>query len=213
MVSKDDMSIMVVPRTNLLFKGDFEGFVSHTDCDYESLILEHHLHMRRGNAEEDSTHKQPIPYCLIVNPGTQQVYAYKRSEKKEEAHEDRLHGKWSFGVGGHVEEIDSQGENPIYVSMLRELDEEVEFVESSYKNVRVLGYVNSEKDPVSQVHFGILYVVETDAEEIKPLDLESQHGELMSFAQLKEILDSPECIVEEWSKIAFEAVEKLLSPE
>ena len=180
----------------------FEGFVPHNHLNYESRILDNLKYMVRGDAEEDPTHKQPIAYVLIVNPNTKKVFAYQRSKKDKEYTEKRLQGKWSWGVGGHIDKVDESNGNPIEVSMLRELSEEVHLPENI--STKVLGYVNYDTDDVGKVHFGILYLVETNADEIKPKDSEMAHGKLMSLSELEEIINNPDCNVETWSEIAIQ---------
>lgn len=51
--------------------------------------------------EEDQSYRQVIPYVTIVRDG--KMLAYQRPVK---GNEDRLHGKWSVGVGGHVDAVD-----------------------------------------------------------------------------------------------------------
>jgi len=125
-MSKDDAQIIVVERDTLFKDGDFQGFKNHSEIDYESVILSNIKSMRRGNAEIDPTHKQPIGYALIINPKTKKVFAYQRSSKDQHYSEKRLQGKWSWGVGGHIDYSDNHHENQLLGSMLRELEEEIE---------------------------------------------------------------------------------------
>ncbi|MDP3728622.1 MAG: NUDIX domain-containing protein [bacterium] len=209
-MSKDDMIIMALPVETLFSLHPlFEGFQAHDVFDYENHILKNHSYGRRGNLEQDSTQKHPIPYVLIVNPLKGLVYAYQRSSKKEEAHESRLHGKWSLGVGGHVEQADSEHANPIRLCLEREVDEEVQ-INGNITSISLLGYINN-SDPVGLVHFGILYLLETDADEISPADKEMKQGKFMSLSELEEICNSPDCTVEEWSQIALQPLKEYFS--
>ena len=201
-MGKDDQMIMAIPRDVLFGDDYFEGFRPHSEVDYESRILEYHFFGRRGNLEEDPTHKQPIPYCLIINPELKQIFAYQRAGKDYD--EARLRGKWSWGIGGHIEETDTEDENPIHASMSREaLQEEVDIQGSV--SPRVLGYLN-EEDDVGRVHFGILYILETDATVVIPKDPEIAHGELTSVQDLELICARYENKVEGWSRFALEAL-------
>lgn len=214
----DNDTIMVVEREKLFGDDFFEkGYKSHSDVNFEKRILDNYSWMRRGDAEVDPSYKQPIGYVLLVNPQEGTVFAYKRSTKDEEYGEDRLQGKWSWGIGGHIDKGDEEGGNPIYESMLRELTtEEVELVDGDVQNVRVLGYVNDDKQyetdtdkiSVGRVHFGILYVVETDATTVNPKDSEVAEGRMMKLSELEEIFDASkgrdEINVESWSEIAVD---------
>lgn len=207
-MDKDEQLVMVVNK-NLLLGECFQGFKSHGREDYESVILRNAEYIKRGLAEKSPEYKQPIPYCIILNPSTGKIYAYKRAVEDSKYHEKRLQGKWSWGVGGHVEKYEEKSENPIKDALLRELQEEID-IGGEIKNIRVLGYINDDKDDVGIVHFGILYIVETDATEIKLRDKEIEKGEFKTIGELREICSSPEFVVENWSQISLEALEFFL---
>ncbi len=206
-MGKDDMIIMALPVETLFSLSPlFEGFQAHHVFDYESHILQNGMYKRRGDLENDPTHKHPIPYVLIVNPPKAFIYAYQRSSEKKDAHESRLHGKWSWGVGGHVEKEDGVHRNPLRLCLEREVKEEIE-IKGNVHSVKILGYINN-SDSVGLVHFGILYLLETDAEEVNPRDKEMKQGKLVSFSELEQICHSSDCTVEAWSQIALEPLKK-----
>ena len=95
--------------------------------------------------------------------------------------------------------------------MLRELEEEVEII-GNVLSSRVLGYINSDVDEVSKVHFGILYLVEIDGD-VKPKDPEVARGGLISLNELEDILSNENFVVEEWSRIAFEPLKDYFNEE
>jgi len=219
-MEKEEQMIMVVEKEILFTDNHFQGFQESGEEDFENVVLDNYKYMRRGDAEKDPTHKQPIAYSLIINPISKKVFAYRRARKDEKYSEQRLQGKWSWGVGGHIERIDIQkGENPIYESMKRELYEEIQGLEDN-PIIRILGYVNDDaqydkdtkegKISVGRVHFGILYLIETRSGTILPFDEESETGNLMNIGDLEKILKSPYCTVETWSRIAFNPLKNLL---
>jgi len=195
-MNKNDMIIMGV-ETNKLFKNkSFEGFIQENEFDYESIILNNFEWLRRGNLEEDFTYKQPICYAMIVNPDTKKIFFYQRS-----GDEERLHGKWSCGIGGHIDKKESTEENPLYASMLREVSEEI-YMNGDAKP-RILGYINSEEDKVSQVHIGLLYLIETNSTEIRAKDAEISRDVFGSLSDLEKVCSNPDTVVEAWTKIAL----------
>lgn len=209
-MDKMQKEIVVVERGKIFGQNNenyFNGFSLQQSFDFEARILPNIKYMQRGLAEKDPSHKQPIGYCLIVNPTLKSVFAYQRSKKDEKYSEKRLQGKWSWGVGGHIERHDSII-NPIRESMQRELDEEVE-IKGKIFGIKPIGYINDDSDSVGSVHFGILYVAETDATIIDPKDGEMDHGRLRTIPELEEICSSPEFNVENWSRISMEAVKTL----
>src|SRR3989344_2036569 len=199
-MSKFDKYVIVVEREKLFGENHFEGFKPRSEIDFESRILKNLKSMKRGDAEEAPSHKQPIGYTLIVNPHTRKVFAYQRAGN-ENSGEQRLWNKWSWGVGGHAESIDLTG-NPLRESMLREIEEEIDINGEIMKEIKILGYINEEIDSVSQVHFGILYLIEVNGT-VSPKDSEIARGEMVSLEEVERICSSAEHNVEGWSKIAL----------
>lgn len=204
-----DKQIVVVPRTALFSEFSFQGFLQAHEYDFEARVRQYFGYTMRAAAETDPSLKQPIAYCLIVNPALRLVFAYRRASESRDYQEARLQGKWSWGVGGHIEKLDLV-DDPIRASMLRELGEEVDI--TSPVEVSVVGYINDDSNPVGQVHFGILYKVATTATDVKPKGSEMAWGGLVDLSQVEEILSCPECEVETWSQIAMPALRRILTP-
>lgn len=201
----NDKLIMVVKREILFGDNYFEGYRAQDEIDYESRILKNFKYMKRWIVENDPAYKQPVSYSVIVNPILKKVFAYQRSTHDARYPEKRLQGKWSWGVGGHIEKLDVG--NPIHKSMLRELKEEVKI--SGSINPRILGYINNDSDDVGKVHFGILYIVETNSKSIEPKDPEISNGEFKKIEELEKICTAHP--VEEWSRICLNPLKSYLS--
>lgn len=209
-MNKDEQSIMVVPRALLFGEDHFEGFRMHTEVDYHARILSHYQYMKRGLAEKDPTFKQPIGYCLIVNSRDNSIFAYQRASQDKHYGEKRLQGKWSLGIGGHIEECDSKNGNPLFESMIREIGEEVEISPPcNPQALRVLGYINEETTDVGKVHFGILYLLETQASAILPKAREIFHGDFRRLEDVEFMMNT--LTFEDWSKISLEPLKKYFS--
>ena len=201
MGNKDNQLIMVVRKDDLFQNNFFEGFRPYSEVDYESRILENYGFMTRKFAENDPTYKQPILYSVIVNTELKKIFAYQRAKKDKNYGEKRLQGKWSIGIGGHIEQRDFRSSNPLEASMLRELDEEVSierFDMEVFKSQKQFGYIYHDFG-VNAVHFGVSYVIETNGE-VRPKDKEIEGGSLMTIDELERICSSEEFEVEDWSK-------------
>lgn len=160
-MNKFDTLIVTVPNSALFPDGIHpEGFIPHEERDMRSIILSNFGYTRRGDAEVDFTLKQPISYAIIRNTEGK-IFAYQRGDKRTEAHETRLAGKWACGIGGHIEKEDEAGDI-LADSLIRELEEEIT-LHGNILSVNPIGYINSEKDEVSKVHIGVLYVIDTDS--------------------------------------------------
>jgi len=200
---------MVVKRDTLFAKEYFEGFKPAFGTDFENIIRGNFSYLERGIAEEDSNYKQPISYCMIVNPVLQKTFLYQRSLKDHKYFEKRLQGRWSWGLGGHIEKVDaSEGRNPLHASLLRELDEEVQLEIKG--EPQLLGFINYDNDKVGEVHFGILYLLETDSNKVIIKDPEIGQGKLATLQEIETVSLSPEHIVEDWSKISLPSLRSYL---
>jgi predicted NUDIX family phosphoesterase len=87
-----------------------------------------------------------IPYCAVKRESDDKFLVYDRA-----GGEGRLHGKVSFGIGGHIE----NGET-FYRGMGRELKEEAL---ASVVSEEYLGKICLDKTVVDQVHIGIAFLV------------------------------------------------------
>lgn len=198
--------IMVVKRSDLLSE-DFQGLKKAEEKDFQEIILDNYKYAKRGEAEKDEKLKQPIGYSVLVN-SEGDIFAYQRAKKDDDYTEKRLQGKWSWGVGGHVDKQDDEAKNPIKESVIRELEEEVD-IDGNIRKMKVLGYINDDTDSVGRVHFGILYMVRIDGE-VEAGDGEITNEDFRSIDELKKIIEDESQTVEEWSKIALDLLENIL---
>jgi len=203
-ITAKDKEIMVVPKGDLFDNNYFEGFMKKNSVDYEKRILSNFSYMQRSLAENSPEYKQPVGYALIINPKTKKIFVYQRAKDKN-YNEKRLQGNWSWGLGGHIERIDD-AKNPIHSSMLRELNEEV-YIEGDIK-LKVLGYINDDSNPVGKVHFGVLYLIETNSG-VRPKDAEIASGKFMDLNELEKICSSDQKI-DSWSRISFAPLKEYL---
>jgi len=171
------------------------------------LILKNHEYVERNDTlENNPDFQQPIPYVWIINKNTRQVFAYQRSTKKENYKEKRLGGKWSCGLGGHIDKhTESQSHNPIEDAMMRELKEEVSM--HYYPTPKIIGFLNDDSNSVGSVHFGIVAIVET-TEDVKKGDEEMTHGQFYSLNELEKIFSNPKNEIETWTQLSWPFVKK-----
>lgn len=200
--------IMVVKREELLSDKTFQGFISETDRDYLSLILQKYEYQLRDEAlEKNEGFKQIIPYVIIVNPSSKRVFGYKRFKKVPGLHEMRLHGKFSVGVGGHVDK-EPVIKDVLTDATMRELREEVKM--NNYPTPKIVGFVNDEKDSVGRVHFGIVAIAETN-EEIKGMENDEVTEERFYSIEEVDSLMSSGAEMDGWTRIVWDFVKGYLS--
>lgn len=169
-----------------LLKADFFSSVSESDM----------LWIRRSCAENDESYKQIIPYVLVQN-SMGEILCYQRH-----GNERRLHGMYSCGIGGHIEEYDRHDSFVLTVkaAMLRELSEElVNFTENSVDLI-YKGLISDDTSAVSRVHLGLAFIAHC-RDGFSP-----QAGEELSGLEWK----SPEAVrllrLEKWSDLALQCL-------
>ena len=175
-----DELILVVPRGRLLPPGGLDGFSAGGVGAYVERIRRHGEFRRRGDVEEDPSLKQIIPYLIIRY--RERIFLFQRSTR---GGEERLHGLYSIGVGGHIAREDTNGaQDLLAVGLERELHEEL--VIANGWRARPVGVLNEDDTPVSRVHFGVVYVVETDDPAVRVREEDRLSGRLATAAEVRE---------------------------
>lgn len=149
-----DKQILVVPASEVNL-GFINGFYSGFD-DVGALdkLLEKSLFMSRAEAEVNPDFKQFIPYCVVKS--NKKIFMYQRNKKGAE---NRLHSKYSIGVGGHIEASDGcDNRKSYYKGMARELKEELG-VEKHQVWEEIGGLIYDDSNDVGKVHLGIVHIV------------------------------------------------------
>lgn len=193
----DTEQILVVPRPLLLPPQGVQGFHPGGVDAYAGRILRHGEFRPRAAVEEDPTLKQIIPY-LIIRHG-ERIFLFQRSGS---GGEPRLHGRFSIGVGGHIVREDSDGADDLLrAGLSRELTEEL-IIAGSW-TARPVGVLNDDETPVGRVHFGVVYVVETERPEVRVREDDRLSGRL---AGAEEIL-AARSGMEGWSRLILDAAD------
>ena len=184
--------VLVVPSDLV---GPFLGshsFVTDRISDFIQMIVDNHIYVDRDYAEYAKEYKQIIPYAILKNGD--KVFLTQRLKKQTEK---RLHGMYSFGLGGHINPSEEQKENVILAGMQRELSEEVGLTDIS--NCQCVGIINDCSTDVSNYHIGLVYIVPTFTD-IQVVEKQKMTG---SWANAEEVSSSFNNL-ESWSKIVWE---------
>lgn len=153
--------VLVVTRSLFEETGAFEGIrTDGMDGVIERLLdPSNHFFMDRAEAEDDPSHKQLIPYC-VIRCGSR-ILNYTRGKAGGES---RLHALRSVGVGGHINPVDTgggkTGPEAYQAAVERELDEELVF-DVPHTN-RIIALLNDDSNPVGQVHLGVVHLIEIE---------------------------------------------------
>jgi predicted NUDIX family phosphoesterase len=149
--------------------------------------------IERPVAETDPFYKQLIPYVL-VRDSAGRLLCYPRHGT-----EARLHGLYSCGIGGHIDETDKRETlvETVAAGLARELTEELANFRPSAVRLEYRGFINEVETPVGQVHLGLVYVAHC-LDDYLPAPAEELAGaQWMSVEELRPLRK------ESWSDLAF----------
>jgi len=156
--------ILVVERKHLFPGLSPQGFLSPESVDLDDLTS-HVFFAERGYMEVNSHYKQIIPYLMLQRGEGDQtrVLCYQRRTKHTEK---RLGGLWSVGFGGHIEPLDRNDDTVaanglVMATALREMEEETG-LNPGAGALSLIGFINSDSEDVSSVHFGAVFKVDLD---------------------------------------------------
>ncbi len=154
----------------------------------------------RNVLEHDEAWRQVVPYAIIRMAS--RILLLQRTRSGGDA---RLYDRFTIGVGGHINPIDSFAINQgvdhgdlIQAGLERELKEELEIeVEAS----QILGFIHQNDNPIARVHTGVLYLLEAEREP-RVLETEKLQGGMVSLEAVSEVYAQ----LESWSQVAFNAL-------
>ncbi len=194
-MSKDDELVMVVDK-NILEKFNINEF-GYGDFDYRVPDNCKYEFLPRKLMEVDENYKQIIPYVTLINP-KKGFYCYQRTKLSGE---ERLHGKWSLGIGGHINDCDNFPNNfyeTYYRGREREILEETNIINIDLPYIKCAIYDNSNQ--VGKVHLGFFETLIVLGD-IKSSDYSIAHGQWLNFEQIFEKYKNNE--FENWSNIVI----------
>lgn len=184
------MENVLVVKTALL--GDIvahSGLITGREEEVMHLLRTQSEFMPRPEAELDPAYRQIIPYVAVVRRG--EVFATTRLNKGGET---RLHGKISLGVGGHMNEIDREGDWLMH-ALRREVDEEIAL--DNFGTLTLRGLIVDNENEVGRVHLGVFFTLTTTGE-AAVRETEKLEG---GFVKISELNRQDERL-EGWSRIA-----------
>ena len=184
--------VLVLPREQVPGGCDFTGVRDADERTMGALQAATATHGRfvdRPIAEEDPALKQLIPY-VVVRDG-ELVYLMERTAA---GGDPRLHGKASIGVGGHLNPVD-EGEDPLTDGLRREWSEEL--VADWEPEVRLVGLLNDDSNPVGSVHLGVVFEVEAAGRPVEVRERDKLTGRFATAVEVRAAWDR----METWSRL------------
>ena len=194
-----DEMILVIEDSDLNTLFNDYGFLSIPLEKIKKLVEKRGFFVRRSRAEHDESLRQLIPYVVIKDKNG--LYLMVRRLKTQT--ESRLHGFYSLGIGGHVNDTDD-GDSPwmkFLSGMEREINEEVDV--ETYDWPKYVGIIRENTTDVNKVHLGIVFTITTKVKGIKENDKFT--WELVTPDEITKRYDE----LESWSRLSFEAIENM----
>ncbi len=189
--------VLVLPRTAVPGGCDFHG-IRKADAsaldDLRASVAAYGRYLDRAIAEEDTSHKQLIPYVVVRDGG--RVFLMHRTDAGGDA---RLHGKASIGVGGHLDTVD-EGADALMAGLRREWAEEL--VADWEPEFELIGFLNDETNRVGAVHLGVVFSVDAAGRAMRVREGEKLIGAWVTADTLAESWD----VLETWSQLVAEAL-------
>ncbi|MEO5719607.1 MAG: hypothetical protein ABIR29_13695 [Chthoniobacterales bacterium] len=198
-------NVLVVRRDLFDQLGRFQGLNFQPQPYLDAILARGNNHfLARATAETDPSHKQIIPYAILVCGD--RVLHYVRGKK---AGEQRLVAKGSIGIGGHMNDGDESlfawDEEAYRAGVEREVNEEVE-IATPFED-RIVALLNDDTTEVGRVHLGVVHVFRLEEAKVQKRESMITNLTFLSKAELLERRDS----LETWSQICVDHLEQLLA--
>jgi predicted NUDIX family phosphoesterase len=173
-----------------------QTFGRETEAVRLAILAKGHF-LDRKIAEHDFQHKQVIPYVVIRH---EDRYLLMRRTSKQT--ETRLHDKFSLGVGGHINNLDTSdvGCDVIMSGMRRELNEEIQI--ESEESCELVGIINDDSTEVARVHMGLVFVLTTSSPDYKIMEPDKYTAEWKSAEEMADYQGR----MESWAQIVHDNV-------
>jgi len=172
------------------------GLIRGHEDKVMALIRSNGCFIPRPEAELDPGYRQIIPYVAVVRGD--EVFATTRLNKGGEA---RLHGMMSLGVGGHMNEIDREGDWLMHC-LRREIDEEVDL--QNFGTLTLRGLINDASNEVGSVHLGFFFTLTTEGD-VAVKETEKLEGGFVRIGELPALKER----MESWSQIVIDELVSL----
>ncbi|HEY5629346.1 MAG TPA: NUDIX domain-containing protein [Candidatus Limnocylindrales bacterium] len=190
-MANPDELVLVVPREALVPGDGWTGVRRMALQEALAIVAREGRCVRRGDAEEDPTHKQVIPY-LVLRDG-ERWFLMRRTRAGGDA---RLHDLGSIGVGGHL----NPGDGDVAGGLRREWNEEVDA--DFQPDFEPVGLLNDDTTPVGSVHIGFVYTADAAGRRVGIRETDKLTGAFATTGEVASVRDG----LETWSRLAFDAL-------
>jgi predicted NUDIX family phosphoesterase len=184
-----DELVYIVPRHAVPDGAAWHGLRTDGLADFVAALERDGRYEPRDRMELDPSCKQVIPY-LVLRDG-QRFFLMQRTTGGVDA---RLHGRYSIGVGGHL----NPGDGGLLGGLEREWHEEL--VADFVPDFRLVGLLNDDTTDVGAVHLGAVYVADAAGRPVAIRETHKLTGAFAAPGAVAEVADR----LETWSRLVFD---------
>ncbi len=184
-----DELVYVVPRSAVVGTHGWHGIRTVALAESLDVIAGLGEYRPRSAMERDPSFKQVIPY-LVLRDG-ERWFLMKRTRA---GGDERLHDRWSIGVGGHL----NPGDGGLAGGLEREWHEEL--VADFVPAFEPVGLLNDDTTEVGAVHLGVVYLADAAGRPVAIRETDKLSGELVTG----DVVAAGAEHLETWSRICFD---------
>jgi predicted NUDIX family phosphoesterase len=184
--------VLVIERTAVMPDGGWHGLQTAGMDDVLARIAAEADYRPREAMERDPAWKQLIPYLVVRDADR-----YFLMQRTKAGADERLHDRWSIGVGGHV----NPGDDGLPGGLQREWREEL--VSDFEPRFQPIALLNDDTTDVGSVHLGIVFVVDAAGRSVRVRETDKLRGAFADRHEVEAVRDR----LETWSLLVFEAIE------
>ncbi len=184
-----DEQVYVVPRAAVLDDAGWYGLRTDGVESFVATLERSGRFEPRRLMEVDPTYKQVIPYLVLRDDD--RFFLMRRTTAGADP---RLHGRYSIGVGGHL----NPGDGDLLGGLRREWSEEL--VADFVPEFQLVALLNDDTTEVGAVHLGAVYVADANGRPVAIRETDKLTGRFEASDAVAAVVDQ----METWSRLVFE---------
>jgi predicted NUDIX family phosphoesterase len=194
-----DERVFVVPRAAVLDEAGWYGLRTDDLETFVAALERDGRYEPRDEMERDPSFKQVIPYLVLRD--RERFFLMQRTTG---GGDPRLHGRYSIGVGGHL----NPGDGGVLGGLRREWSEEL--VADFMPDFRLVALLNDDTTDVGAVHLGAVYIADAEGRPVAIRETDKLTGSFVAAGEVAAVADR----LETWSRLVFESLvgEPVASP-
>jgi len=181
--------VLVIPRAAVPGGCDWRGIRSADLEELLAVLARDGRHRPRPEMESDPAFKQIIPYLVLRDADR-----YFLMRRTRAGGDERLHDRWSIGVGGHLNPADGDLASGLRREWAEELDATFE------PDFSFVGLLNDDESDVGRVHLGVVFQADAGGRPVAIRETDKLEGSFAPPSEVARVQDG----LETWSRLAFD---------